>query len=119
MEDNDEDDVSAEEDSEDEEEGEANDQFETESVAMTEDFTDYDAKHVNFAAEVDELERIKAAREEELFPDEVDTPMDQAARQVFIRNFKVYQYFNQFKLNRSIFQTPCGFIVGKTATFLT
>ena len=47
---------------------------------MTEDFTDYDSKHVNFAAEVDELEALKEARMEEMFPDEIDTPMDVAAR---------------------------------------
>ena len=77
MEDND--DVEAEE--EEEESDEENDgEIDTESVAMTEDFTDYDTKHVNFAAEVDELEALKAARMEALFPDEVDTPMDVAAR---------------------------------------
>ena len=77
MEDND--DVEAEE--EEEESDEENDgEIDTESVAMTEDFTDYDTKQVNFAAEVDELEALKAARMEALFPDEVDTPMDIAAR---------------------------------------
>ena len=77
MEDND--DVEAEE--EEEESDEENDgEIDTESVAMTEDFTDYDTKHVNFAAEVDELEAMKAARMEEMFPDEVDTPMDVPAR---------------------------------------
>ena len=80
MEDNE--DVAAEDEDEEEgSEGEEDDQgFETESVAMTEDFTDYDTKHVNFAAEVDELEAMKAARMEELFPDEVDTPIDVPAR---------------------------------------
>ena len=80
MEDNE--DVAAEEEDEEEgADGEEDDQgFETDSVAMTEDFTDYDTKHVNFAAEVDELEAMKAARMEELFPDEVDTPIDVPAR---------------------------------------
>ena len=74
-------DVAAEED-EDEGSGgeEDHEAVETESVAMTEDFTDYDSKHVNFAAEVDELEALKEARMEEMFPDEIDTPMDVAAR---------------------------------------
>ena len=73
-------DVAAEEEEEGSE-GEENDEaVETESVAMTEDFTDYDSKHVNFAAEVDELEALKEARMEEMFPDEIDTPMDVAAR---------------------------------------
>ena len=47
---------------------------------MTEDYTDYDTKHVNFAAEVDEMEALRTARMEEQFPDEVDTPMDTPAR---------------------------------------
>merc|ERR1719516_457205 len=81
MEDDDDDDeVSAEEESEEEEDGADNVNFDTESVAMTEDHTDYDMKHVNFAQEVEELEKIKAARLEEMFPDEMDTPSDVAAR---------------------------------------
>ena len=75
------DEVSADEESDEDEEEDVNENnFETESVAMTEDYTDYDTKHVNFAAEVDELEALKAARLEEMFPDEVDTPMDVPAR---------------------------------------
>ena len=77
MEDND--DVEAEEEEEESDE-ENGGEIDTESVAMTEDFTDYDTKHVNFATEVDELEAMKAARMEALFPDEVDTPLDVAAR---------------------------------------
>jgi len=77
--DEDDDEVSAEEESEEEEDANENN-FETESVAMTEDYTDYDTKHVNFATEVDELEALKAARLEAMFPDEVDTPMDVPAR---------------------------------------
>jgi len=41
---------------------------------------DYDTKHVNFAAEVDDLEKLRAARLEKMFPDEVDTPADVSAR---------------------------------------
>ena len=49
--------------------------FETESVAMTENYADYDTKQgVNFAKEA-----LKAARMEEQFPDEVDTPLDTLA----------------------------------------
>jgi len=70
------------EEAEDESEDEENevDNFDTQSVAMTEDGGDYDAKHVNFAEEVDEMEKLKAARIDSMFPDEVDTPMDVAAR---------------------------------------
>ena len=78
MEDNE--DVEAEEEEEESDEENNDGEIDTESVAMTEDFTDYDTKNVNFAAEVDELEALKAARMEALFPDEVDTPMDVAAR---------------------------------------
>ena len=81
MEDEDDDEeVSAEEESEEEDDGAENANFDTESVAMTEDYTDYDMKHVNFAQEVEDLEKMKAARLEEMFPDEVDTPSDVAAR---------------------------------------
>jgi len=81
MEDGGEDEVPAEEESEEEEDGNDGDNnFDTESVAMTEDYTDYDTKHVNFAAEVDEMEALRTARMEEQFPDEVDTPMDSPAR---------------------------------------
>jgi len=78
MEDNGEVEAEEEEDESDEEENDG--EIDTESVAMTEDYTDYDTKNVNFAAEVDELEAMKAARMEALFPDEVDTPMDVPAR---------------------------------------
>ena len=78
MEDNE--DVEAEEEDEESDEEENDGEIDTESVAMTEDYTDYDTKNVNFAAEVDELEAMKAARMEALFPDEVDTPMDVPAR---------------------------------------
>jgi len=75
-----------------EEQNEVND-FDTQSVAMTEDGGDYDAKHVNFAAEVDEMEKLKAARIDSMFPDEVDTPMDVAAR---IR-FQKYRGLKSFR----------------------
>jgi len=68
-----------EEGSEDEQDNE-DDNFDTQSVAMTEDGGDYDAKHVNFAAEVDEMEALKVARMDAMFPDEIDTPMDVPSR---------------------------------------
>ena len=47
---------------------------------MTENYADYDTKQgVNFAKEVDDMEALKAARMEEQFPDEVDTPLDTLA----------------------------------------
>merc|ERR1719186_2034476 len=45
-----------------------------------EDGGDYDTKHVNFAAEVDEMEALKVARMDSMFPDEIDTPLDVPAR---------------------------------------
>jgi len=93
----DEDDENMEDFEEDEEEDQEED-GDNETDAMTETMTeagddDYDAKHVNFAAEVDELEAIKKAREECEFPDEVDTPMDVAARIRFqkYRGLKVFK----------------------------
>ena len=73
--------VEPKEESEEEEEAEdVQSNFETESVAMTEDYADYDTKQgVNFAKEVDDMEALKAARMEEQFPDEVDTPLDTLA----------------------------------------
>ena len=74
--------VEPKEESEEEEEAEdVQSNFETESVAMTEDYADYDTKQgVNFAKEVDDMEALKAARMEEQYPDEVDTPLDTPAR---------------------------------------
>jgi len=73
-------DLPEQEEDESEDEQEEADDFDTQSVAMTEDGGDYDAKHVNFAAEVDEMEALKVARIDSMFPDEIDTPMDVAAR---------------------------------------
>ena len=61
--------------SEEEEEEEAMANIDSQTEAMTEaGDEDYDAKHVNFAAEVDALEALKNARVDSMFPDEVDTP---------------------------------------------
>lgn len=74
--DDDMDEVGAADEDESEDEGaEEEPNYDTESVAMTEDM-DYDTKHVNFAAEVDELEKLKAARLEAMFPDEVIDPSE-------------------------------------------
>jgi len=68
--------------------------FDTQTDTMTEaGDCDYDAKHVNFAAEVNEMEALKSARTDSQFPDEVDTPMDVAAR---IR-FQKYRGLKSFK----------------------
>jgi len=69
--------VSDEEESDDEMENCDTEECET---ATTTGDEDYDMKHVNFAAEVDDLEKIRNARIEEMFPDEVDTPADVLAR---------------------------------------
>ena len=61
--------------SESEEEHEDMANIDSQTEAMTEaGDEDYDAKHVNFAAEVDALEALKNARVDSMFPDEVDTP---------------------------------------------
>ena len=59
--------------SEEEQEEMANIDSQTETMTEAGD-EDYDAKHVNFAAEVDALEALKNARVDSMFPDEVDTP---------------------------------------------
>jgi len=96
--DNDDDDKMEEMNFEEEEEEDEEEDVDNDTDAMTEAMTeagddDYDAKHVNFAAEVDELEALKKAREDCEFPDEVDTPMDVAAR---IR-FQKYRGLKSFK----------------------
>ena len=64
--------------SESDEEEEAMGNIDSQTEAMTEaGDEDYDAKHVNFAAEVDALEALKNARVDSMFPDEVDTPQVQ------------------------------------------
>jgi len=54
-----------------------------ESAQNEESGDNYDAKHVKFAEEQETYSKIKAARQDEMFPDEVDTPMDQNARERF------------------------------------
>ena len=40
----------------------------------------YDEKHVDFREEEETLKRLREARTDEMFPDEVDTPTEQEAR---------------------------------------
>ena len=58
-----------------ESEGEGMENIDSQTEAMTEaGDEDYDARHVNFASEVDALEALKNSRVDSMFPDEVDTP---------------------------------------------
>jgi len=74
------------------------DAMETMSVTASTvgDTEDYDKKHVNFADEVLELERIKQERIEAMFPDEVDTPADIAAR----TRFQKYRGLKSFRTTK-------------------
>jgi pre-rRNA-processing protein TSR1 len=69
-----------EEDSQYEEEN--NEEYETLTVTseLNVDDKNYDEKHVNFAEEQEVLKKFREARNDAMFPDEVDTPIDQAAR---------------------------------------
>lgn len=53
---------------------------EEEMSEAVDDVDNYDAKHVNFEEEKEAYSKIKAAKLDEMFPDEVDTPVDVAAR---------------------------------------
>jgi len=69
---------------EEEEEDEMSDGEEGEENVQTEESEDnYDEKHVKFAEEQETYSKIKEARQDEMFPDEVDTPMDQLAKDRF------------------------------------
>ncbi|XP_020618818.1 pre-rRNA-processing protein TSR1 homolog [Orbicella faveolata] len=60
-------------------------QYETVSLAATDtDNVKYD-ENIDVDEEREQLEKIRAERENEMFPDEMDTPMDQAARVRFQR----------------------------------
>jgi len=85
---------SAEEESDDEQYEDAKEEFVEESETMTTvGDEDYDTKHVNFAEEVEQMEALKTARMEGMFPDEVDTPLDSTAR---IR-FQKYRGLKSFR----------------------
>jgi len=68
----------------------------TASTVGDRDTEDYDKKHVNFDDEVLELERIKQERIEAMFPDEVDTPADIAAR-IRFQKFRGLKSFRSSK----------------------
>lgn len=60
------------------------DEYETMTITSEANMDEnYDEKHVNFAEEKLLLNKMKEARMEAMFPDEVDTPTDQPARQRF------------------------------------
>ena len=46
-------------------------------------YLQYDEKEMDLAEEMDTLKKIKAAKMEAMFPDEVDTPLDQMAKDRF------------------------------------
>merc|ERR1719266_1718163 len=83
----------SESESSDEEEDEMSDGEEGEENVQSEATEDnYDEKHVKFAEEQETYSKIKAARQDEMFPDEVDTPMDQNARERF-QNYRGLKSF--------------------------
>ena len=83
----------SEEEDDDDEEGDFMDEDETMTIGTNVDQDNYDEKHVNFEEEKDTYSKYKAARMDEMFPDEVDTPIDVAAR---IR-FQKYRGLKSFR----------------------
>ncbi len=83
----------AEDDSDD---GEGDDQEEYETMTVTSEANmdeGYDEKHVNWAEEQETMKKIQAARTDEMFPDEIDTPMDQLAK----NRFQKYRGLKSFR----------------------
>ena len=84
----------AEEEVSDEEDDDDADEYETMTVTSEANMDDnYDEKHVNWAEELETVKKMQTARTDEMFPDEVDTPMDQQAR---IR-FQKYRGLKSFR----------------------
>ena len=84
----------AEEEVSDEEDEDDPDEYETMTVTSETNMDDnYDEKHVNWAEELETVKKMQSARTDEMFPDEVDTPMDQQAR---IR-FQKYRGLKSFR----------------------
>ena len=67
-------------DNDEELEQEDDEEYETLELADDENKGAYDEKNVNLAEESETLKKIKEARMDEMFPDEIDTPMDQNAK---------------------------------------
>ena len=75
------------------EEEEDKEEYETLTVTTEGNTENYDEKNVNFAEEQETLKKLKEARTDEMFPDEIDTPLDSAAR---IR-FQKYRGLKSFR----------------------
>ncbi len=88
-------DAESQEDSDEGEDEEDDEEYETMTIASeaTQNDENYDEKHVNFAEEQEELKKLKEARMDAMFPDEIDTPIDQVAR---IR-FQKYRGLKSFR----------------------
>lgn len=74
---------SDEEESEESDEESEEEEMENKDMEEEEEDNDYDTKHVQFVDEQDAYAKIKAARQDEMFPDEVDTPLDMPAKDRF------------------------------------
>ena len=72
-----------EESEEDDEEEDDMDEEDEMTINTDPEQDNYDEKHVNFEEEKDAYSKIKAARMDEMFPDEVDTPIDRLAKDRF------------------------------------
>ena len=84
----------ADEEASDEEPEEEEEEYDT--ITVTEggnEDANYDEKHMNLAEEREALERVKAAKMDAMFPDEVDTPADMPAK---IR-FQKYRGLGSFR----------------------
>jgi len=92
-EDEDMEDPAEEEVSDDEDEDDA-DEYETMTVTSEANMDEnYDEKHVNWAEELETVKKMQTARTDEMFPDEVDTPMDELAR----TRFQKYRGLKSFR----------------------
>ena len=93
-EDEDMEDPAEEEVSDDEEDEDDADEYETMTVTSEANMDDnYDEKHVNWAEELVTVKKMQTARTDEMFPDEVDTPMDQLAK----NRFQKYRGLKSFR----------------------
>ena len=81
------------EDSDPEQDDEDHEEYETLTVTTEGNLENYDEKNVDFAEEQATLKKLKEARSDEMFPDEIDTPMDTAAR----TRFQKYRGLKSFR----------------------